>query len=215
MRPLWTVSCTVCGERKSLSAKGKIALGAEVCIILYGISSVNAASNRRARGVIGVQRIDERQHIADRALALGRSAPRLLLMPALCALSGRLFLLRRLLRKGGAGRCRVMHPVCVVARYVAETLRQAPEADVLVVIAANGRRCVKPANEKTAFRMNDLSMTSFAVVKHEPHLPFRYGSIIAGAVYNNTDSWGYADTGTPETQKNRLKRRFFDGRWSE
>lgn len=80
---------------------------------------------------------------------------------------------------------------------------------MLVVIAANGGRCVKTADEKTAFRMNDLSMTSFAVVKHEPHLPFRYGSIIAGAVYNNTDSWGYADTGTPETQKNRLKRRFF------
>ena len=112
---------------------------------LYGISSVNAASNRRARGAIGVQRIDERQHIADRALALGRSAPRLLLMPALCALSGRLFLLRRLLRKGGAGRFRVMHPVCIVARYVAEILQQAPEADVLVVIAANGGRCVRSA----------------------------------------------------------------------
>lgn len=136
-------------------------------------------------------------------------------MSALCALSGRLFLLRRLLRKGGAGRLRVMHPVCVVARYVAEILRQAPEADVLVVIAANGGRCVRSANEKTAFCMNDLSMTSFAVVKHGPHLPFRYGSIIAGAVYNNTDSWGYADTGTPETQKNRLKRRFFQERWCE
>lgn len=71
---------------------------------------------------------------------------------------------------------------------------------------------VKTADEKTAFRMNDLSMTSFAVIKHGPHLPFRYGSIIAGAVYNNTDSWGYADTGTPETQKNRLKRRFFGER---
>ena len=46
----------------------------------------------------------------------------------------------------------------------------------------------KAADEKTAFRMNDLSMTSFAVIKHEPHLPFRYSSIIAGAVYNNTDS---------------------------
>lgn len=33
--------------------------------------------------------------------------------------------------------------------------------------------------------------------------------MIAGAVYNNTDSWGYADTGTPETQKNRLFRQFF------
>ena len=109
---------------------------------LYFQSKNRAASNRRARGVIGVQRIDERQHIADRALALGRSAPRLLLVPALCALSGRFFLLRRLLRKGGAGRLRVMHPVCVVARYVAEILRQAPEADVLVVIAANGGRCV-------------------------------------------------------------------------
>ena len=129
-------------------------------------------------------------------------------MPALCALSGRLFLLRRLLRKGGAGRFRVMHPKCVVARYVAEILRQAPESDVLVVIAANGGRCVKSANEKTAFRMNDLSMTSFAVVKHEPHLPFRYGSIIAGAVYNNTDSSVHTDAGTLEMQKNRLKRRF-------
>ena len=144
MRPLWTASCTVCGERKNLSAKGKPPLGAEVFIFLY-FYIVNAASNRRARGVIGVQRIDERQHIADRALALDRSAPRLLLMPALCALSGRLFLFRRLLRKGGAGRCRVMHPVCIAARYVAEILQQAPEADVLVVIAANGGRCVRSA----------------------------------------------------------------------
>ena len=31
-------------------------------------------------------------------------------------------------------------------------------------------------------------MASFAVIKHELHLPFRYDSIIAGAVYNNTDS---------------------------
>lgn len=38
-----------------------------------------------------------------------------------------------------------MHPVCIVARYVAEILRQAPEADVLVVIAANGGRCVRSA----------------------------------------------------------------------
>ena len=28
-------------------------------------------------------------------------------------------------------------------------------------------------------------------------------------MYNNTDSWGYADAGTPETQKNRLFRRLF------
>lgn len=67
----------------------------------------------------------------------------------------------------------------------------------------------KAADEKTRLRVDDPAMTSFAVIKHEPHLPFRYGSIIAGAVYNNMDSWGYADTGTPETQKNRLKRRFF------
>ena len=33
--------------------------------------------------------------------------------------------------------------------------------------------------------------------------------MIAGAMYNNTDSWGHADTGTPETQKNRRYRRFF------
>ncbi len=43
----------------------------------------------------------------------------------------------------GAGRFRVMHPKCVVARYVGEILRQAPEADVLVVIAANCGRCVR------------------------------------------------------------------------
>lgn len=47
-------------------------------------------------------------------------------------------MLRRLLRKGGAGRFRVMHPVCIVTRYVGEILQQAPEADALVVIAANG-----------------------------------------------------------------------------
>lgn len=169
----------------------------------------SAASNRRARGVTGIKRIDELQHIPDRALAFGRSAPRLLLVPALCALSGRFLLLRRLLRKGSAGCSRVMHPVCIVTRYVGEILQQALKADMLVMIAANCGRCVKSANEKTAFRMNDLSITSFAVVKHEPHLPFRYGSIIAGTVYNNTDSWGHADTGTLETQKNRRKRRFF------
>lgn len=188
------------------------------------------------------------------------------------------------------------HPVLIMTCYVGEILQQVPEADMLVVIAANCGRCVrsakfcvfvvqhgrparadghapladragdrkipiiqmkghavfpaiiqdsrllfliladdgiaasaepvsgikrlrqglertdrlrgKTADEKTTFRMNDLSMTSFAVIKHEPHLPFRYGSIIAGAVYNNTDSWGYADTGTPETQKNRQKGGF-------
>ena len=46
----------------------------------------------------------------------------------------------------------------------------------------------KAADEKTRLRVDDPAMTSFAVIKHEPHLPFRYGSIIAGAVYNNTDS---------------------------
>ena len=75
------------------------------------------ASDRRTRGVISIERIDERQHIPDRTLALGRSAPRLLPVPALCTLSGRLFVLRRLSRKGGAGRFRVMHPVCIVTRY--------------------------------------------------------------------------------------------------
>ena len=45
----------------------------------------------------------------------------------------------------------------------------------------------KAADEKTRLRVDDPAMTSFAVIKHEPHLPFRYGSIIAGAVYNNTD----------------------------
>lgn len=35
--------------------------------------------------------------------------------------------------------------------------------------------------------MDDSAMASFAVIKHELHLPFRYDSIIAGAVYNNTD----------------------------
>lgn len=256
----------------------------------------SAASHCRARGVTGIKRIDERQHIADRALAFGRSAPRLLLVPALCALSGRFLLLRRLFRKGSAGRSRVMHPVCIVTRYVGEMLQQALKADMLVVIAANCGRCVrstkfcvfvvqhgcparadshapltdraddrkipviqmkghtvfpaivedshllflilaedgiaspaepvpgvkrlgqgleradrlrvKTANEKTRVRVDDPAMTSFAVIKHEPHLPFRYGSIIAGAVYNNTDSWGYADTGTPETQKNRQKGGF-------
>ena len=103
----------------------------------------SAASHCRARGATGIERIDKRQHIADRAPAFGRSAPRLLLVPALCALSGRFLLLRRLLRKGGAGRCRVMHPVCIVARYVGEILQQAIETDVLVVIAANCGRCVR------------------------------------------------------------------------
>ena len=36
-----------------------------------------------------------------------------------------------------------MHPVCIVARYVGEILQQALKADVLVVIAANGGRCVR------------------------------------------------------------------------
>ena len=169
-----------------------------------------------------------------------------------------------------------MHPVCIVTRYVGEMLQQALKADMLVVIAANCRRCVrstkfcvfvvqhgrparadghapltdraddrkiqviqmkghtvfpaivedshllfsiltedgiaasaepvpgikrlgqrleradrlrgKAADEKTRLRVDDPAMTSFAVIKHEPHLPFRYGSIIAGTVYNNTDS---------------------------
>ena len=185
-------------------------------------------------------------------------------------------MLQRLFRKGSVGRSRVMHPVCIVARYVGEILQQAIETDVLVVIAANGGRCVrsakfcvfvvqhgratradshapltnraddrkipviqmkghtvfpaivedshllfsiltedgiaasagpvpgvkclgqrleradclrgKAADEKTRLRVDDPAMTSFAVIKHEPHLPFRYGSIIAGAAYNNTDS---------------------------
>ena len=235
----------------------------------------SATSHCRARGVTGIERIDECQHIADRAPAFGRSAPRLLLMPALCALSGRFLLLRRLFRKGSAGCSRVMHPVCIVTRYVGEILQQALKADMLVVIAANCGRCVrsakfcvfvvqhgcparadshapltdwaddrkipviqmkghtvfpaivedshllfsiltedgiaasaepvpgikrlgqrlersdrlrgKAADEKTRLRVDDPAMTSFAVIKHEPHLPFRYGSIIAGAVYNNTD----------------------------
>ena len=105
----------------------------------------SAASNCRARGVTGIERIDERQHIADRAPAFGRSAPRLLLVPALCALSGRFLLLRRLFRKGSAGRSRVMHPVCIVTRYVGEILQQALKADMLVVIAANCGRCVRSA----------------------------------------------------------------------
>lgn len=46
----------------------------------------------------------------------------------------------------------------------------------------------KAADEKTRLRVDDSATTSFAVIKHEPHLPFRYDSIIAGAVYNNTDS---------------------------
>ena len=46
----------------------------------------------------------------------------------------------------------------------------------------------KTADEKTRLCVDDPVMTSFAVIKHEPHLPFRYGSIIAGAVYNNMDS---------------------------
>lgn len=297
MRPLWTASCTVCGERENFRAKGNPPLA----LSFYVVGS--AASNCRARGATGIERIDERQHIADRAPAFGRSAPRLLLVPALCALSGRFLLLRRLFRKGSAGCSRVMHPVCIVTRYVGEILQQAIETDVLVVIAANCGRCVrstkfcvlvvqhgrparadshapltdraddrkipviqmkghtvfpaiiqdgrllfsilaedgiaasagpvpgikrlgqrlersdrlwgKAADEKTRLRVDDLAMTSFAVIKHEPHLPFRYGSIIAGAVYNNTDSWGHADTGTPETQKNRLFRRFFQERWSE
>ena len=103
----------------------------------------SAASNCRARGVTGIQRIDERQHIADRTLALSRSAPRLLLVPALCALSGRSLLLRRLFRKDSAGCSRVMHPVCIVTRYVGEILQQSLKADMLVVIAANCGRCVR------------------------------------------------------------------------
>ena len=81
----------------------------------------SAVSNRRARGAIGVQRIDKRQHIADRAPAFGRSAP----------------------RKGSAGCSRVMHPVCIVTRYVGEILQQSLKADMLVVIAANCGRCVR------------------------------------------------------------------------
>ena len=52
-------------------------------------------------------------------------------------------MLRRLFRKGSAGRLRVMHPVCIVARYVGEILQQALKADMLVVIAANSGRCVR------------------------------------------------------------------------
>lgn len=190
-----------------------------------------------------------------------------------------------------------MHPVCIVARYVAEILRQAPEADVLVVISANGGRCVrsakfcvfvvqhgraaradghapltdraddrkiqviqmkghtvfpaivedshllfsiltedgiaasaepvagikrlgqrleranrlrgKAADEKTRLHVDDPAMTSFAVIKHEPHLPFRYGSIIAGTVYNNTDIAVLPASVMPGMQKNRRDRRFF------
>lgn len=263
----------------------------------------SAASNRRARGVTGIERIDELQHIADRAPAFGRSAPHLLLVPALCALSGRFLLLRRLFRKGNAGCFRVMHPKCVVARYVGEILQQALKADMLVVIAANCGRCVrsakfcvlvvqhghaaradshapltdraddrkipviqtdghtvfpaiiqdgrllflilaedgiaasaepvsgikrlrqglertdrlrgKAADEKTRLRVDDPAMTSFAVIKHEPHLPFRYGSMIAGAMYNNTDSPVLSGICYAEMQKNRLFRRLFQERWSE
>ena len=103
----------------------------------------SAASHCRARGVTGIERIDKRQHIADRAPAFGRSAPRLLLVPALCALSGRFLLLRQLFRKGSAGCSRVMHPVCIVTRYVGEILQQALKADMLVVIATNCGRCVR------------------------------------------------------------------------
>ena len=137
MRPLWTASCTVCGERENFRAKGNPPLALSFCVV------GSAASHCRARGVTGIERIDELQHIPDRAPAFGSSAPRLLLVPALCALSGRLLLLRRLLRKGSAGRFRVMHPKCVVARYVGEMLQQALEADALVVIAANSGRCVR------------------------------------------------------------------------
>ena len=137
MRPLWTASCTACGERENFRAKGNPPLALSFCVV------GSAASHCRARGATGIERIDELQHIPDRAPAFGRSAPRLLLVPALCALSGRFLLLRRLLRKGGAGRCRVMHPVCIVARYVGEILQQAIETDVLVVIAANCGRCVR------------------------------------------------------------------------
>ena len=137
MRPLWTASCTVCGERKNFRAKGNPPLALSFCFV------GSAASNCRARGVTGIKRIDELQHIPDRAPALSRFAPRLLLVPALCALSGRFLLLRRLFRKGSAGCFQVMHPVCIVARYVGEILQQAIETDVLVVIAANCGRCVR------------------------------------------------------------------------
>ena len=291
MRPLWTASCTVCGKRENFRAKGNPPLALSFCVV------GSAASHCRARGVTGIERIDELQHIPDRAPAFGHSAPRLLLVPALCALSGRFLLLRRLFRKGSAERSRVMHPVCIVARYVGEILQQAIETDVLVVIAANGGRCVrstkfcvfvvqhghaaradghapltdraddrkipviqmkghtvfpaivedshllfsiltedgiaasaepvpgikrlrqglertdrlrvKTADEKTRLRVDDPAMTSFAVIKHEPHLPFRYGSMIAGAMYNNTDSPVLSGICYAEMQKNRRYRRFF------
>ena len=37
----------------------------------------------------------------------------------------------------------MMHPVCIVARYVGEILQQALKADMLVVRAANCGRCVR------------------------------------------------------------------------
>ena len=74
---------------------------------------------------------------------------------------------------------------------------------------------VKTANEKTRVRVDDPAMTSFAVIKHEPHLPFRYGSIIAGAVYNNTDSSAHTDAGTLEMQKKPPEKAVFQGFWSE
>ena len=52
-------------------------------------------------------------------------------------------MLRRLFRKGSAGCSRVMHPVCIVTRYVGEILQQSLKADMLVVIAANCGRCVR------------------------------------------------------------------------
>lgn len=54
-------------------------------------------------------------------------------------------MLRWLFRKGSAGCSRVMHPVCIVTRYVGEILQQALKADMLVVIAANCGRCVRSA----------------------------------------------------------------------
>ena len=67
----------------------------------------------------------------------------------------------------------------------------------------------KAADEKTRLHVDDPAMTSFAVIKHEPHLPFRYGSIIAGTVYNNTDIAVLPASVMPEMQKNRRYRRFF------
>ena len=37
------------------------------------------------------------------------------------------------------------HPVLIMTCYVGEILQQVPEADMLVVIAANGGRCVRSA----------------------------------------------------------------------